>query len=77
MKSVKENIQEIKRLEALIESHCMAADFVKGRNIYLVIYPNGMFPDGAQVRYRKGEKIEALKILLDAMEKHWISNGIN
>ena len=60
MKSVQENIQEVKKLEALVESHCMAADFVKGKNIYLVIYPNGMFPDGAQVRYERGEKIVAL-----------------
>jgi len=77
MIGIQENLQEVKRLESLIESHCMAADFVKGKNIYLVIYPNGMFPEGAQVRYEKGGKIVALKRLLNAMERHWISNGIN
>lgn len=77
MIGIQENLQEVKRLESLIESHCMAADFVKGKNIYLVIYPNGMFPEGTQVRYKKGGKIVALKRLLNAMERHWISNGIN
>ena len=76
MKTIQENISEVKRLEALIESHCMAAQFIKEKGCYLVYYPEGMFPNGAQARYNIGGKAVALTRLLEVIERHWIENGI-
>ena len=71
MATIQENIETLERLLKEVNDHCMCARFDSRGDKYIVIYPDGYgWPAGVQCDKGLG-KIEALKRILDAMEKKW------
>lgn len=71
--TVQRNISTIKKLKKEIREHCMCLRFKETPEYYLVIYPDGFYPEGTRVN-KEGGKIIALERLLNAMERHWKNN---
>ena len=70
MKTVRENMSELKVAKLAVVAHCMCARLEETADKYRVIYPPGYFPDGVQASKAVG-KIKALGLMLAAMDRHW------
>lgn len=67
-----QNIAALNEALAQVKAHCMCAKFTEVDGKFRVIYPPGFFPDGVQASQAiAGGKVEALRRMLSAMEKHW------
>lgn len=73
---IQERIDAINDLLVELQAHPMCARFSDDGARYLVIYPEGMYPDGAQASQGMGKAL-ALTRLLAVMERHWKENGIS
>lgn len=72
MNTPRENVAEINRLIQEIQAHPMCLRWRHESGVYLVIYPEGYWPQGVQAAYGgQVGKIEALRRILDKMEQHW------
>lgn len=70
MNTVTDSVATVRDLESQVKAHCMCLRYESDATHYRVIYPDGYFPNGVQVSKRLG-KAEALRRILDAMERHW------
>lgn len=72
MNTPRENVAEINRLIQEIQTHPMCLRWRHEHGVFLVIYPEGYWPQGVQAAYGDPVgKIEALRRILDKMEQHW------
>lgn len=62
-------------LTAQVRAHPMCLTFEDDGRYFRVIYPAGMYPNGAQSSYGDG-KAAALTRILNVMERHWRKHGI-
>jgi hypothetical protein len=69
---------EIDRLIQTVKAHPMCLRFTDDHGVYLVIYPEGIWPQGVQAAYT-GQlgKAGALERILMHMENHWKLNGVH
>lgn len=68
--NVRDATKAVRDAIVAVKSHCMCFRFEETGTHYRVIYPDGYFPNGAQVSKGLG-KAEALSRLLGVMERHW------
>jgi hypothetical protein len=66
-----QNIAEVNRLIAEVRAHPMCLRWQDDHGVYLVIYPDGYYPNGVQAAHSQIGKAVALRRILDAMERHW------
>lgn len=67
---IQDRTKQVQNALDAVKAHCMRLRFEEDRTHYRVIYPEGYFPDGAQVSKRAGKR-HALETLLNVMERHW------
>lgn len=73
---VADNIATLAQKLVEVEAHPMCASFSDAGGYYTVMYPCGMWPDGARASQGSGKAL-ALTRLLAVMERHWQENGIH
>lgn len=67
---IKSNIKKLNDLIKEAKSHCMCLDFSETSNHFIIIYPDGYYPNGLRVE-KGSNKSKALKTVIEYMEKHW------
>ena len=67
----RENTEAVTKAKALVLGHCMCLVLEETPDHFICIYPQGFRVDGCRVSKGKG-KLNALTILLDRMERHWL-----
>jgi hypothetical protein len=65
------NLAEVERLISEVREHPMCLHWRDDHGVYLVIYPEGYYPNGVQAAHSQIGKAEALRRMLNAMERHW------
>lgn len=76
--NVQQNIQALQEAYDKVKAHPMCARINDDGARFLVIFPEGMWPNGAQCVYGNTiSKTKALELLHASMEKAWVNNGIS
>lgn len=76
MSIIQERIFDVKNLKEQIINHPMSAKIIEEEYRITIIYPEGMYPNGARISLQMG-KIKAYTRIIEVLEKHWYENGIN
>ena len=74
--SIIDNINKINNLKKELSNHPMCLKIEESGTHFVVIYPEGMYPNGVRVSLGMG-KIRALERLLQVVERHWNDNCVN
>lgn len=71
--AIQNRIDQINTTKQAILTHCMCFDFAENKTHYQVIFPIGFYPEGIKAAKNIG-KNDALKKMLDFMEKTWVES---
>lgn len=67
---IQENIRAVEALIDSVKKHCMCLKFEETKHHFIVIYPDGYYPNGCRITKEIG-KIKALEKLHLKIEQHW------
>jgi len=73
MKTIRDNIGDLKNSKEKVKNHCMCADFRECKYYFTVIFPPGHYPDGVTARKSIGQTA-ALEKILAAMDAVWVKS---
>ena len=77
MSTIQENMRAMQKAYDAVKEHCMCARIKDDGAYYVVIYPEGDWPDnvgGVQAGYLITGKTQALQRILDRMERDWLGS---
>jgi len=75
MSIVQERTKEVNSLISQVKEHCMCSKFKDEGGRFMLYFPAGDFAvGGIRVSYHDMGKANALRVVLEKMEKYWVES---